>query len=208
MTSSIDKLIAGFGQFRHRYYEEDPQLFRELTTRGQKPTVLMIACSDSRVTPSVTFDSGPGEIFMVRNVANLVPPSEADGHLHGTSAAIEFAVEKLEVEHIIVNGHSQCGGIEALWSGLRGNFIGPWVDIAREAREEVMKKYGDASPEEQRAALEKAAMLVSLENLLTFPSVRRRVVRGDLKLHGWYFDLEEGRLYGYEPLARRFAPLA
>ncbi|MHB1201916.1 MAG: carbonic anhydrase [Acidithiobacillus sp.] len=203
-----DQLIAGFSRFRTQYYESEPQLFQDLVAKGQHPKTLMIACSDSRVTPAATYDSGPGEIFMVRNVANLVPPSELDGHLHGTSAAIEFAVESLGVENIIINGHSHCGGIKALMSGEGGTYVGPWMDIARDARADVLREYAGASPAEQTRALEKAAMVVSLENLLTFSSVRHRVVRGELQLHAWYFDLDEGRLYGYQLDNRRFEPLA
>ncbi|MDA8390289.1 MAG: carbonic anhydrase [Gammaproteobacteria bacterium] len=204
-----DKLIKGFSRFRHQYYESGSRVIQNLVRDGQAPQTLMIACSDSRVTPSATFDDlSLGEIFMVRNIANLVPPSELDGHLHGTSAAIEFAVEVLRVENIVIKGHSHCGGIRALMTGEGGTYIGPWMNIAATARAEVLRKHADASLDEQTRALERAAMVVSLNNLLTFPSIRTRVTEGTLRLHAWYFDMEEGRLYGYEPQSGDFGLLA
>ncbi|MHB1566865.1 MAG: carbonic anhydrase [Acidiferrobacter sp.] len=204
----VDELVAGFSRFRAQYYASERSGYQDLVRKGQRPKTLMIACSDSRVTPADTFDAGLGEIFTVRNVANLVPPSEMDGHLHGTSAAIEFAVESLQVENIIINGHSHCGGIQALMSGEGGVYIKPWMNIAQAARATVLRQYADASVDVQTRALEKAAMVVSLENLLTFASVRARVAAGTLQLHAWYFELEEGRLYGYRSDQRRFEPLA
>ncbi len=204
-----DKLIQGFSRFRRQYYESDSHVIQDLVRKGQAPQTLMIACSDSRVTPSATFDDlSLGEIFMVRNVANLVPPSETDHHLHGTSAAIEFAVDILEVENIVIKGHSHCGGIRALMTGEGGTFIGPWMNIAAQAREKVLREYAGADLVTQIRALERAAMTVSLKNLLTFTRVRERVEQGTLRLHAWYFDLDEGHLYGYEEERDDFRLLA
>lgn len=203
-----DAMIHGFKAFHRTYYDEHPDLFDSLVGKGQSPKVMLIGCSDARVTPTSLYGSEPGDIFVVRNVANLVPPAEQDGHLHGTSAAVDFAVSHLEVEHIIINGHSHCGGMKALLNGTEGKYVGPWVEIAKDARSDVMREYADASPEEQARALEKASILVSLENLLTFDSVRRRVVRGELQLHGWYFDMEEGTLLAYNVGKQKFDRLA
>lgn len=203
----IDQLLDGFRRFRLQYYESEPQIVRNLVNHGQRPKTLMIACSDSRVTPSATYDAGLGEIFMVRNVANLVPPSEQDGHLHGTSAAIEFAVNNLKVENIVISGHSHCGGIDALINGAGGTYIGPWMEIAKSACADVMREHAGESHIEQTRALEKAAMVVSLNNLMTFPDVREGVACGTLRLYAWYFDLDQGLLYGYKPSVRRFERL-
>jgi len=202
------RLIDGFRDFRSRYYQEDPALFQELVQNGQNPRIMMVACADSRITPSLVFNPNPGELFVVRNVANLVPPAELDGHLHGTSAAVDFAVEQLKVEHIIINGHSHCGGIKSLLDGAEGRYMQPWVEIAKDARTNVLAQYAGASPEQQAKALEQAAILISMENLLSFDSVRRRVIRGDLQLHGWYFDLDEGHLLRYERKTHSFERLA
>lgn len=192
----IDRLIAGFKSFRETYYEEQPDFYRSLVEKGQKPDVMVIACSDSRVNPSIIAKAEPGELFIVRNVANLVPPYEPDSHYHGTSAAIEFAVRDLNVEHIIVLGHSHCGGIRCLCEGHEDaknrEFIDGWMSIVEQARDDSLK--GEA----QRRNVEREAVKVSLDNLLTFPWVKRRVEDGRLKLHGWLFDLEAGELLAHE----------
>lgn len=192
----IDRLIAGFKSFRETYYEEQPDFYRSLVEKGQKPDVMVIACSDSRVNPSIIAKAEPGELFIVRNVANLVPPYEPDSHYHGTSAAIEFAVRDLNVEHIIVLGHSHCGGIRCLCEGHEDaknrEFIDGWMSIVEQARDDSLK--GEA----QLRNVEREAVKVSLDNLLTFPWVKRRVENGRLKLHGWLFDLEAGELLAHE----------
>lgn len=192
----IDRLIAGFKSFRETYYEKQPDFYRSLVEKGQKPDVMVIACSDSRVNPSIIAKAEPGELFIVRNVANLVPPYEPDSHYHGTSAAIEFAVRDLNVEHIIVLGHSHCGGIRCLCEGHEDaknrEFIDGWMSIVEQARDDSLK--GEA----QLRNVEREAVKVSLDNLLTFPWVKRRVEDGRLKLHGWLFDLEAGELLAHE----------
>ncbi|HUW98372.1 MAG TPA: carbonic anhydrase [Acidiferrobacter sp.] len=201
------RLADGFRKFRTHYYDEDPTLYQKLVQNGQSPRVMMVACADSRIMPSRVFNPDPGDLFVVRNVANLVPPAELDGHLHGTSAAVDFAVEQLRVEHIIINGHSHCGGIKSLFDGAEGRYMQPWVEIAKDARADVLAQHADASPEQQEKALEQAAILISMENLLSFDSVRRRVIRGDLEIHGWYFDLDKGQLLRYERKTRSFEQL-
>jgi carbonic anhydrase len=206
----IQKLIAGFKRFHQNYFGGDRELFEQLK-QGQHPHAMVIACSDSRVDPAILLDCQPGDLFMVRNVANLVPPYEQGAGLHGVSTALEFGVCVLGVEHLIVLGHSGCGGIRALMQGIpagaRGEFISGWVNIAVRAKERVLAELPDAAPERQCCACEKASILVSLENLLTFPWIRERVDQGKLTLHGWYFDIESGELVAYDAKSGRFEAL-
>jgi len=192
------KLLEGFRQFKQRYYIAEPELYEELVDRGQTPKTLVIACCDSRVHPAQIMNTDPGDIFVARNVANLVPPFEDDGKSHGTSAAIEYGVKHLKVEHIIVFGHGQCGGIKSLMSGGVGSkkdsFIDPWMSTAVPAREEILEHHAEKSFEEQCQICEKAVIEVSVKNLLSFPWIKSRVDAGKLDVHGWYFDIEKGIL--------------
>jgi len=207
----IQKLIAGFKRFQESYFGGDQELFDQLR-EGQNPGAMVIACSDSRVDPAILLDCEPGDLFMVRNVANLVPPYEKGAGLHGVSTALEFGVCVLGVEHLIVLGHSRCGGIRALMQGIpegaQGEFITGWVNIAARAKDRVLAEFPDATPQEQCCACEEASILVSLENLLTFPWIRERVQKGTLMLHGWYFDIENGVLEAYHPPSGKFEPLS
>lgn len=205
----IQKLIEGFQRFRAHHYERDGTPFKQLVSQGQSPKIMVVACSDSRVDPAIVTDCDPGDLFVVRNVANLVPPFEEGGGYHGTSAALEFAVSCLNVRHVIVMGHARCGGIRALMGNIRfegstGQFITPWMSIAEEARREVAATHAAADAEARAAACERAAMRVSLGNLETFPFVREAVSAGRLQLHGWYFDLDRGELHGYDPASGGF----
>jgi|TARA_B100000315_G_scaffold199305_1_gene191111 carbonic anhydrase len=188
----INKLIEGFQAFRKTYYESQPDFYRSLIENGQRPDVMVIACSDSRVNPSIIAKAEPGELFIVRNVANLVPPYEPDSRYHGTSAALEYAVQDLAVSHIIVLGHSHCGGIRRLLEGDEAEetreFIDSWMSIVDLARG------GALDDEAEIRAAERNAVTVSLNNLLSFPWVRDRVYDNKLTLHGWWFDLEAGEL--------------
>lgn len=208
--ADITKFITGFKRFQENYFGRDQELFGQLK-QGQRPSALVIACSDSRVDPAILTDCQPGDLFVVRNVANLVPPYETGGGLHGVSTALEFGVCMLGVEHIIVLGHRQCGGVQALMQGIpdgaKVEFIGNWVNIAMRAKERVLAELPDASPQEQLCACEEASILVSLENLLTFPWIKERIQQGSLMLHGWYFDIETGELVAYDPYNGRFEPL-
>jgi carbonic anhydrase len=205
----IKKLIEGFQRFRAHHYERDGTPFKQLVSQGQSPKIMVVACSDSRVDPAIVTDCDPGDLFVVRNVANLVPPYEEGGGYHGTSAALEFAVSCLNVRHVIVMGHARCGGIRALMGNIRfegstGQFITPWMSIAEEARSEVAATHAAADADARAAACERAAMRVSLANLETFPFVRAAVAAGRLQLHGWYFDLDHGELHGYDPASGGF----
>ena len=208
--SSPKRLIEGFSRFRERHYAKDDALFRELVEQGQTPRILVVACCDARVDPALVLDCAPGDLFVIRNVANLIPPAENQGHYHGTSAALEFGVRKLNVGHVIVLGHAHCGGIHALLEGdmqKEAAFLSEWMGIAAAAREQVNREFSDADSAARQRACEQQAILVSLHNLMTFPWIRERVEQGTLALHGWYFDIERGELLGYNAAARQFEVL-
>ena len=171
----------------------------------------MVGRCDARVDPALILDCAPGDLFVIRNVANLVPPAENQGHYHGTSAALEFSVRNLAVQHIIVLGHAQCGGIHALLEGVVAKddtFIAAWMRIAEAAREKIEQELAGASSEARHRACEQQAILVSLNNLMTFSWIRERVEQGKLALHGWYFDIERGELLGYNVTTCQFETLS
>ncbi len=208
--NSPRQLIEGFQRFRERHFVKDGVQFHDLVQFGQTPKALVVACCDSRVDPALVLDCAPGDLFVIRNVANLVPPAENQGHYHGTSAALEFGVRNLAVQHIIVLGHAQCGGIHALLEGgvaKDNSFIAEWMRIADAAREQIEQELAGASSEVRHRACEQQAILVSLNNLTTFPWIRERVEQGRLALHGWYFDIARGELLGYNVTTRRFEML-
>jgi len=197
MTRMTD-LIEGYYRFRGGEWQEERERWAELKD-GQSPRVMIIACSDSRVDPATIFGTRPGEVFVVRNVANLVPPYETGGGRHGVSAALEFAVTKLKVEQILVLGHGACGGVNAALTRAlentapgEGGFVAHWIDLLDEARDRVLAEHGDG-PEGQRA-LEQEGVRVSMANLLTFPFVKERVDAGSLSIHGAVFAIEDGKL--------------
>ncbi len=206
---NVDDLVAGFRRFQSAYYGERRELVERLAQQGQAPKVMVVACCDSRVDPAIVTDCDSGDLFVVRNVANLVPPFEESGGYHGTSAALEFAVRCLHVEYVIVMGHARCGGIRALLGDIRfegdaGQFITPWMSIVEEARHEVAVKHGADDTEARATSCEQAAVRISLGNLMSFPFVRKAVAAGCLQLHGWYFDLDRGELHGYDPATGSF----
>ena len=209
--SDIDSFLSGFQRFRERYIEGETSLFSRLR-QGQNPRTLIIACCDSRVDPAMLTGADPGDMFVVRNVANLVPPYRDGAEMPGIRADIEFAIKGLNVEHIIILGHRSCGGIQALMEGEgidrhQFEFIGNWVSIAQRARERVLRELPDASAQEKARACEQHAIELSLENLMTFPWIRDRVNAGGLTLHGWYFDFESGDLLGFSPETKEFTAL-
>jgi len=200
MTDFAD-LITGYQRFKRNGWSNQRERWAELA-EGQSPKIMVIACSDSRVDPSTIFDASPGEMFVVRNVANLVPPFELGGGRHGVSAALEFAVTQLEVSEILVMGHGACGGCSAALSqGFKhakpgeGGFISRWIDMLDEAREKVVQLHGpDMNPSAVRA-MEHEAVKVSLANLRTFSCVREREMSGKLSLHGAWFAIDGGELF-------------
>jgi carbonic anhydrase len=200
------KLIEGFKRFQEEYFHSAKKdSYRKLVEEGQKPETLVIACSDSRIDPAILTSSDPGEFFAVRNVAALVPPyNNKGGSLHGTSSAIEYAVRFLGVRHIVVLGHAGCGGVNAL---ARGDyqattnhgfqFLSHWLDIGQEAKEKTNNVLQGKTDSEKGRALEQATILVSMANLLSFPWIRDKCGRGELEIHGWYFDMGQGQLLEY-----------
>jgi len=180
----LEKLLEGFRKFKQRYYVAEPELYEALVDRGQTPKTLVIACCDSRVHPAQVLNTSPGDIFVARNVANLVPPFEDDGKSHGTSAAIEYGVKHLKVKHIIVFGHGQCGGIKSLMAGgvdsEDDSFIDPWMSTAVPSREKILQNHAEKSFEEQCQLCEQAVIEVSVNNLLSFPWIKSRVDAGKL----------------------------
>ncbi|MCE4222538.1 carbonic anhydrase [Methylobacterium sp. C25] len=190
-------LTEGYRSFLGERLPQERKKYQRLA-EGQDPDVLLIGCCDSRVAPEVIFDVGPGEIFTIRNVANIVPPFEEGGGYHGTSSAIEFAVQGLNVKHIVVLGHATCGGIKAYAKGAKplspGDFIGKWVSLVEPAAKALEARGDSADAPDYLTRLEFASIAQSLENLLTFGFVRERVERGDLHLHGAHFGIEKGEL--------------
>jgi carbonic anhydrase len=206
----IEKFIKGFTHFQQQYFNPDNALFDHLRA-GQHPTTLLIGCCDSRVDPMLLTGSDPGEMFVVRNVANLVPPCSPDAP-PGVSSAIEFAVCNLKVARVIVLGHAHCGGIHALLAPQppqqnETDFVGRWMKIAEPVRQRVLRDLPHKSGAAQHRACELASILHSLDNLLTYPWIKRRVEDGTLALHGWYFDIDSGALLAYSARQMEFLPL-
>ncbi len=211
--ADFEAMRRGYHRFRDYGWLQHRERWDELS-KGQSPKVMVIACSDSRVDPAAIFDASPGEMFVVRNVANLVPPFEAGGGRHGVSAALEFAVTQLEVEEIVVIGHGYCGGCKAAlqqsFSGAapgEGGFISGWISMLDEAREEVVAKHPDTESEEALIAMEKAGVRTSIRNLRTFSCVREREADGRLAVHGAFFGIEDGVLSVLDESTGMFWPV-
>ena len=198
--------------WRATTYEQNRPWYRRLAGSGQHPRAMVISCCDSRVHVTSIFGADEGEFFIHRNIANLVPPYNPDGDHHGTSAAIEYAVRNLKVAHVIVLGHSQCGGVAGCHAMCTGHapelddktsFVGTWLNLLRPGFERVK----DTPEAERITALERESVLISLENLLTFPFVRAAVEAGDMSLHGLWNDIGEGTLWQYDAETGQFACL-
>ncbi len=194
---ALHRLVHGFDRFRGQHFEQDHDLYDALLD-GQRPEVMIIACSDSRTDPAIIYGAKPGELFVIRNVAALVPTYEPDHRPRGTSAAIEFGVKALGVRHIIVLGHSFCAGVRCLLEhdhgGARFEFVSDWVNIAREVRDEMDGLVTDADRAVIARRAEQAAVLASLRHLATYPFVAEGIAAGRLALHGWYFHFGWGLL--------------
>ena len=203
-----DRLSEGYRSFLGQRLPQERSRYQALAESGQKPEIMIVGCCDSRVSPEVIFDAHPGEMFVVRNVANLVPPYEPDEDRHGTSAALEFAVQALKVKHIVVLGHARCGGISAFADHSEplspGDFIGRWMSLIAPAAERLGPPRGDFA--EYLTKLELAAIEHSLDNLMTFPCVRILVERGRLQLHGAYFGVATGVLMLRDPATGAYSP--
>jgi carbonic anhydrase len=207
MISFPKTLLDGYRTFRTRRLPTEQSRYRELSERGQSPDVMVIGCCDSRVSPEVIFDAKPGELFVMRNIANLVPVYAPDGGTHGVSAALEYAVQVLRVKHIVVLGHAQCGGIRAFIDKIAplspGDFIGKWMSMFVKPGE-IVEQRAHESMQDFATRIEKAAVFRSLENLMTFPCVQILVERGKLELHGAYFGVAEGQLFVLDRAAKEF----
>jgi carbonic anhydrase len=191
MEDSLNKLIDGYQNFRKKYAQGDQSLMNQLAVKGQNPQTMVIACSDSRVDPALILQCDPGDLFIVRNVANIVPPCEKDASHHGVSAALEFGICYLNVKHLVILGHSQCGGICALLDKKnlpQNDFISHWVDVLK-----IPEKPTNADD------LARQALLQSANNCKTFPWLAERLQTAQLQMHLWFFDIEQARLETYSP---------
>ena len=206
------ELLKGYRRFRKDTYPRQRQRFEETAMEGQHPKLMVIGCSDSRVDPAQIFDVDPGDIFVVRNVAALVPPFETTPGLHGVSAAVEFAVQMLEVRQIVVMGHGRCGGCKAALTEDfasaekgAGGFVADWINLLSEARKPVAAKHG-TSGRKAELAMEFAAIRQSLANLRTFPWLAEKEAKGAIKLRGAHFSIMEGVLYSLDEDTGEFLP--
>lgn len=212
MSYFPDHLTDRYRRFKLRHFIPHQDDYEQLANQGQNPEVMIVSCCDSRVEPEAVFSAMPGELFSVRNVANLVPPYETGGKYHGVSAALEFAVLNIRVKHIIVMGHSGCGGIKASIEHdaarqTASEFIANWMSMLDDARDLVVSKSSGKSPAEIRIALEQEGVKVSLANLRTFPCVQTLEGKGRLALHGAYFDIASGQLSILNEATGDFVPL-
>ncbi len=197
-ATPVDKLIDGYRKFRRTTFARERSRYERLAEKGQNPKILIIACSDSRVSPSVVFNTPPGAIFVARNIANIVPPHAPDGRPRSIGAAVEYAIKVLNVSDIIVKGHAHCGGVKALVNHGEGlpdtDYLKPWVEVAAPARALLPANFDTLDNNGQRRASEFAVIQNSIINLSGYPWVRERLENGTLKLHGWHFDIQDGRL--------------
>lgn len=211
-TPELSELLAGYYRFREVGWKPERERWASLR-EGQQPKVMIIACSDSRVDPTQIFDVHPGEVFVVRNVAALVPPFETTPGRHGVSAALEFAVQVLKVREIVVMGHGMCGGCQVALTQImhgsepgKGGFIADWISILDEVREPIAAKFGTEGRTAERA-MEEAAVKVSLANLRSFPCVSTKEARGDLKVRGAFFAISDGVLHLLDETVDEFLPV-
>ena len=208
MQSFPDTHLNGYRNFMSGRYVDERERYRTLADLGQNPSTLVIACCDSRSAPEIIFDAGPGELFVIRNVANMVPPYEPDGNFHSTSSALEFAVLSLKVSDIVVMGHGRCGGIRAALDPNAeplspGDFIGRWMGLLKPAAEQIQSN-DIMTPAERQTALERISIRNSLDNLRSFPEIKAREEEGKLRLHGAWFDISTGELWVMDPETRDF----
>jgi carbonic anhydrase len=203
-----NSLLDGYRNFMNGRYADARDRYKGLAENGQNPNTLVIACSDSRAAPELIFDAGPGELFVIRNVANMVPPYEPDGHFHATSAALEFAVQVLKVTDIVVMGHGRCGGIRAALDPNAeplspGDFIGRWMSLVRPAAEQIQSNDVMTAAERQ-TALERVSIRNSISNLRSFPDIKALEDGGKIHLHGAWFDISSGELWVMDAVTRDF----
>jgi carbonic anhydrase len=206
------RLIDGYTAFAAGRLRTEQDRYRVLAEKGQSPEVMVIGCCDSRVSPEVIFDAGPGELFVVRNVANIVPPYSPDGQAHGVSAALEFGVGALRIKHIVVLGHARCGGVKAYADDDEreilspGDFIGKWMSLMTPAAEKLGPR-GAMPPDEYQARLEQANVVNGLDNLMTFPRLAKLIEKGKIATHGAYFGVATGDLSVLDKATGKFEPV-
>ena len=204
------RLIEGYGAFAAGRLKREQDRYNELARAGQSPEVMVVGCCDSRVSPEVIFDARPGELFVVRNVANIIPPYSPDGQAHGVSAALEFGIGALRIKHIVVLGHAHCGGVKAYARGSEplspGDFIGKWMQLMTPAAEKVGPR-GTQDQAEYLAQLEQANIANSLANLTTFPMLAKLIEKGKVATHGAYFGVASGDLSVLDTTTGEFKPV-
>jgi carbonic anhydrase len=205
----MEQLLEGVHRFQQREFGKYKQIFRRLSREGQKPHTLFITCADSRVVAELITQSKPGDLFVIKNVGNIVPPPDPEGGCSSTGAGIEFAVESLGVSDIVVCGHSQCGAISALMENDCGphelKHLRNWISLARPVREAIERTYNHLQTDAERIrAAEEENVLFSIEHLQTYPCVERRLREGALRLHAWFFKIDSAELFAYDPEARQF----
>jgi carbonic anhydrase len=208
----MQQLIEGVHKFRNDEFGNYKKLFRRLSQTGQNPHTLFITCSDSRVLAELITHSQPGDLFVVKNIGNIVPPSSATGDTNSTAAAIEFAVERLRVDDIVICGHSQCGAISALLGhppiGDGSPHLRDWLKVASPVVETLKKEYAHLHDQDARStAAAQENVLFGLDNLHSYPCVQDRLADGSLRLHGWFFKIATAELFAYDPETRQFSPL-
>jgi carbonic anhydrase len=202
MKKSFTKALKGYQEFRDKYVHGDASIMQSLSRDGQKPKIMVVACCDSRADPALILQCDPGDLFVVRNVANIVPPYEKDEAHHGTSAALEFATCYLEVKHIIILGHSQCGGIQALLSNKvleQDDFITNWVEVIKT---DAICHHDNADD------YAKIALTQSYQNCMTFPWINEKVAKKELIIHLWFFDIKTGQIFTYDEREKNYVPLS
>jgi carbonic anhydrase len=200
MEKSFKKLLAGYQDFREKYASDRDSVMRHLAHHGQNPDFMVVACSDSRVDPALLLQTEPGDVFVVRDVANIVPPFEKDNGHHGVSAALEFGICYLNIKHLIILGHSQCGGIQALLNQdtlKQDDFISNWMSLLA----------SDHLPDTVDQCAQQA-LLQSYQNCLSFPWIKQRVDQGELRIHLWFFDIKNAEISAYNATEKQFQPLA
>jgi carbonic anhydrase len=194
----FDNILNGYATFRKKYAQGDHSVMQYLSDYGQQPNIMVVACCDSRVDPALIFQCDPGDLFVVRNVANIVPPFEKDEKHHGTSAALEFGINFLGVRHLILLGHSQCGGIQALLDrhNNEDDFITNWVSQIK------------AYPHTNTDACAREALKQSFQNCLTFPWIQQKMQQGELEIHLWYFDIKTGQIFAWSKAEEKYTELS